>query len=222
MVPSIGSTVSNRPISFRPRGDRPIIRISMATPVAAVEVETPMPRRRPRRVLPGFGLTLGYTMVYLSLLVLIPLSAVFIRSFGLGWSHFWQVVAAPRVLASLRLSFGASLIAALINAGFGLLVAWVLVRYTFPFKRLVDAIVDLPFALPTAVAGIALTALYAPNGWLGSQLAPLGLKVAFTPLGIVVALAFVSLPFVVRTLQPVLGDLDREVEQAAASLGASA
>jgi len=194
----------------------------MATPVAAVEVETPMPRRRPRRVLPGFGLTLGYTMAYLSLLVLIPLSAVFIRSFGSGWSHFWEVATAPRVIASLRLSFGASLIAALINVIFGFIVAWVLVRYTFPFRRLVDAMVDLPFALPTAVAGIALTALYAPNGWLGMWLKPLGVTVAFTPLGIIVALTFIGLPFVVRTLQPVLEDLDKEVEQAAASLGASA
>jgi sulfate transport system permease protein len=182
---------------------------------------TAIKERTPRRVLPGFGLTLGYTMVYLSLLVLIPLSAVFVRSFGSGWGHFWEVVTAPRVLASLRLSFGASLTAALINVGFGLIVAWVLVRYTFPLKRLVDAIIDLPFALPTAVAGIALTALYAPNGWLGARLAPLGLKVAFTPAGIVVALIFVGLPFVVRTLQPVLDDLDQEVEQAAATLGAS-
>jgi sulfate transport system permease protein len=182
---------------------------------------TAIKERTPRRVLPGFGLTLGYTMVYLSLLVLIPLSAVFVRSFGSGWGHFWEVVTAPRVLASLRLSFGASLIAALINVGFGLIVAWVLVRYTFPLKRLVDAIIDLPFALPTAVAGIALTALYAPNGWLGAPLAPLGVKVAFTPAGIVVALIFVGLPFVVRTLQPVLDDLDQEVEQAAATLGAS-
>jgi sulfate transport system permease protein len=182
---------------------------------------TAIKERTPRRVLPGFGLTLGYTMVYLSLLVLIPLSAVFVRSFGSGWSHFWEVAAEPRVLASLRLSFGASLIAALINVGFGLIVAWVLVRYTFAFKRLVDAIIDLPFALPTAVAGIALTALYAPNGWLGAWLKPLGLKVAFTPAGIVVALIFVGLPFVVRTLQPVLDDLDQEVEQAAATLGAS-
>jgi sulfate transport system permease protein len=172
-------------------------------------------------VLPGFGLTLGYTMVYLSLIVLIPLSAVFIRSMGLGWSHFWDVVTAPRVLASLRLSFGASLIAALINVMFGLIVAWVLVRYTFPFKRLVDAMVDLPFALPTAVAGIALTALYTPNGWLGKWLLTLGITVAFTPLGVVVALTFIGLPFVVRTLQPVLEDLDKEVEQAAATLGAS-
>ena len=194
----------------------------MATPVAAAEVKEPTPRRVPQRVLPGFGLTLGYTMVYLSLIVLIPLSAVFIRSLGLGWGHFWDVVTAPRVIASLRLSFGASLTAALINVIFGLIVAWVLVRYTFPFKRLIDAIVDLPFALPTAVAGIALTALYAPNGWLGMWLKPLGINVAFTPLGIVVALTFIGLPFVVRTLQPVLEDLDREVEQAAATLGASA
>jgi sulfate/thiosulfate transport system permease protein len=190
--------------------------------LAALEVETFTRRRSPRRVLPGFGLTLGYTMVYLSLLVLIPLSAVFVRSLGSGWGHFFAAVSAPRVAASLRLSFGASLLAALINVVFGLIVAWVLVRYTFPFKRLVDAMVDLPFALPTAVAGIALTALYAPNGWLGTGLASLGVTVAFTPLGIVVALTFVGLPFVVRTLQPVLEDLDTEVEQAAATLGASA
>lgn len=190
----------------------------MPTPIAAVELKS----LKPWRVLPGFGLTLGYTMVYLSLLVLIPLSAVFIRSLGLGWDHFWEAVTAPRVIASLRLSFGASLIAALLNAVFGLLVAWVMTRYTFPFRRLVDAMVDLPFALPTAVAGIALTALYAPNGWLGAWLTPLGIDVAFTPLGIVVALTFIGLPFVVRTLQPVLQDLDREVEQAAATLGASA
>ena len=176
---------------------------------------------RPRRVIPGFGLTLGYTMVYLSLIVLIPLSATFIRSMGLGWGHFYEVVTSPRVLASLRLSFGASLIAATTNAVFGLLVAWVLARYSFPFRRLVDAMVDLPFALPTAVAGIALTALYAPSGWLGSLLAPLGIQVAFTALGVVVALTFIGLPFVVRTLQPVLEELDREVEQAAATLGAS-
>jgi len=190
----------------------------MATPIAAVELKL----HKPRRVLPGFGLTLGYTMVYLSLLVLIPLSSVFIRSLGLGWGHFWEIVTAPRVIASLRLSFGASLIAALLNAIFGLVVGWVLVRYTFPFRRLIDAIVDLPFALPTAVAGIALTVLYAPNGWLGAGLMPLGIKVAYTPAGIVVALTFIGLPFVVRTLQPVLEDLDKEVEQAAATLGASA
>jgi sulfate transport system permease protein len=200
----------------------PFLRTPMATRIEAVELHRPKTRRLPRRVLPGFGLTLGYTMVYLSLLVLIPLSAVFIRSLGLGWGHFWDVVTAPRVIASLRLSFGASVIAALINALFGLLVAWVLVRYTFPFKQLIDAMVDLPFALPTAVAGIALTALYAPNGWLGIWLKSIGITVAFTPLGIVVALTFIGLPFVVRTLQPVLEDLDREVEQAAATLGASA
>jgi sulfate transport system permease protein len=194
----------------------------MATPAAAAEFKQRTPQGLTRRVVPGFGLTLGYTMVYLSLIVLIPLSAVFIRSLGLGWHHFWDVVTAPRVLASLRLSFGASLIAALINVLFGLIVAWVLVRYTFPFKRLIDAMVDLPFALPTAVAGIALTALYAPNGWLGRVLAPTGIQVAFTPLGIIVALTFIGLPFVVRTLQPVLEDLDREVEQAAATLGATA
>ena len=188
---------------------------------AAMELGTLTTKRSTRRVLPGFGLTLGYTMVYLSLLVLIPLSAVFIRSLGLGWAHFWEVVTAPRVLASLRLSFGASLIAASINVIFGLIVAWVLVRYAFPFKRLADAIVDLPFALPTAVAGIALTALYAPNGWLGMWLGAWGIRVAFTPLGVVVALTFIGLPFVVRTLQPVLEDLDKEVEQAAATLGAS-
>jgi sulfate transport system permease protein len=192
----------------------------MATRIATVELHRPT-RRRPRRVLPGFGLTLGYTMVYLSLLVLIPLSAVFIRSLGSGWGHFWDVVTSPRVIASLRLSFGASLCAALVNGVFGLIVAWVLVRYTFPFKRLIDAFVDLPFALPTAVAGIALTALYAPDGWVGAWLLAFGIKVAFTPLGIVVALIFIGLPFVVRTLQPVLEDMDNEVEQAAATLGAS-
>jgi sulfate/thiosulfate transport system permease protein len=184
-------------------------------------VSTEIAATRPRRLLPGFGLTLGYSMLYLSLLVLIPLSAVFIRSFGAGWEHFYDAVTAPRVLAALRLSFGASLVAACINSVFGLIVAWVLVRYNFPFKRLIDAMVDLPFALPTAVAGIALTSLYAPHGWLGRWLAPYGIQVAFTWLGIVVALTFIGLPFVVRTLQPVLEDLDREVEQAAATLGAS-
>jgi sulfate transport system permease protein len=172
-------------------------------------------------VVPGFGLTLGYTMLYLSLIVLIPLSATFVRSFGAGWGHFWAVVSAARVVASLRLSFGAALLAAAVNAAFGLVIAWVLVRYTFPFRRLIDAMVDLPFALPTAVAGIALTALYAPNGWLGGLLKPLGIQVAFTPLGVVVALTFIGLPFVVRTLQPVLEELDKDVEQAAATLGAS-
>jgi sulfate transport system permease protein len=172
-------------------------------------------------VLPGFGLTLGYSLVYLSILVLLPLAALLLRPAELGFDGFWKAVTAPRVIASLKLSFGASAIAALINCGFGLIVAWVLARYRFPLKRLVDALVDLPFALPTAVAGIALTSLYAPNGWIGSLLAPLGIKVAFTPLGIVIALIFIGLPFVVRTVQPVLLDLDREVEDAAASLGAT-
>ena len=176
---------------------------------------------RRNKLIPGFGLTLGYTMMYLSLVVLIPLSATFIRSFDLGTGHFWAVVASPRVLASLRLSFGAALLAAAVNAVFGLVIAWVLVRYTFPLRRLIDAMVDLPFALPTAVAGIALTALYAPNGWLGQLLRPFGIQVAFTPLGVVIALIFIGLPFVVRTLQPVLEELDRDVEQVAATLGAS-
>ena len=176
--------------------------------------------QRPRRVLPGFGLSLGYALVYLSLLVLIPLSAVFLKTATLGWESFWAVVTAPRVVASYKLSFGTSLAAAAINAVFGLLLAWSLVRYSFPGKKLVDALIDLPFALPTAVAGIALTALYAGNGWFGSVLEPLGIKVAFTPLGILVALTFIGLPFVVRTVQPVLEDLDTELEEAAASLGA--
>ncbi|MDY0057255.1 MAG: sulfate ABC transporter permease subunit CysT [Methyloversatilis sp.] len=176
--------------------------------------------RRSFRVLPGFNLTLGYTLFYLSIVVLIPLSAVFIKTASLGLAQFWDVVTTPRVLASYRLSFGASLLAAAINAVFGLALAWVLVRYSFPGKKLVDALIDLPFALPTAVAGIALTALYAPNGWLGSALEPLGIKVAFTPLGVLVALVFIGLPFVVRTVQPILEDLDTELEEAAASLGA--
>ncbi|MEO8628297.1 MAG: sulfate ABC transporter permease subunit CysT [Betaproteobacteria bacterium] len=175
--------------------------------------------RRPN-VLPGFGLAFGYTVLYLSLIVLIPLSAAFFKTFTLTWDAFWATVTAPRVLASLHLSFGASLFAALVNAVFGFLVAWVLVRYRFAGRRIVDALVDLPFALPTAVAGIALTAVYAPNGWLGSTLLPLGIKVAFTPLGVVVALIFIGLPFVVRTVQPVLEDLEVELEEAAATLGA--
>lgn len=173
------------------------------------------------RVLPGFGLSLGYTLGYLSLIVLIPLAAVFLKAGSLGFEHFWAAATSPRVLASYRLSFGASLIAAAINAVFGLMLAWVLVRYSFPGKRLVDALVDLPFALPTAVAGIALTALYAKNGWVGSVLEPLGIKVAFTPLGVLVALVFIGLSFVVRTVQPILEDLDTEYEEAAVSLGAS-
>jgi sulfate transport system permease protein len=172
-------------------------------------------------VLPGFSWTLGFTLLYLSLIVLIPLSAAFLKTATMSWDDFWHAVTAPRVLASYRLTFGASLIAALLNAGFGLIVAWVLVRYQFPAKRLVDALVDLPFALPTAVAGISLTALYAKNGWIGSYLAVMGIQVAFTPLGVVVALIFISLPFVVRTVQPVLEDLETEMEEAAASLGAT-
>ena len=172
-------------------------------------------------VLPGFKLTFGFTLFYLSLVVLVPLSTLFFRSAGLGADGFWAAVTAPRVLASYRLTFGASLAAALVNAVFGLVVAWVLVRYRFPGQRLVDALVDLPFALPTAVAGIALTTLYAENGWLGKPLAAWGIKVAFAPLGVAVALTFIGLPFVVRTLQPVLESLDPEVEEAAASLGAT-
>ncbi|MEY4413688.1 MAG: hypothetical protein RIQ53_981 [Pseudomonadota bacterium] len=168
-------------------------------------------------VLPGFDLTLGITVLYLGLIVVVPLSAAFLKTASMSWPAFWEAVASPRVLASYRLTFGASLAAALLNAVFGLAVAWVLVRYDFPFKRLVDALVDLPFALPTAVAGIALTALYAQNGWLGQWLP---FKVAFTPLGVFVALVFIGLPFVVRTLQPVLEDVSRELEEAAATLGA--
>jgi sulfate transport system permease protein len=172
-------------------------------------------------VLPGFGLAFGCSMLYLSLIVLIPLSATFFKSASLGWYAFWATITAPRVLASLRLSFGGSLAGALINAVFGLLVAWVLVRYRFAGRRIADALVDLPFALPTAVAGIALTAVYAGNGWIGRYLEPLGIQVAFTPLGVVVALTFIGLPFVVRTVQPVLEDLEPELEEAAATLGAS-
>ncbi|RTZ47981.1 sulfate ABC transporter permease subunit CysT [Candidimonas sp. SYP-B2681] len=172
------------------------------------------------RVIPGFNITLGFTLLYLALIVLIPLSAVFLKTFTLTWSGFWEAVTSDRVMASYRLSFGASLIAAAINVVFGSIVAWVLVRYRFPGKRFIDSLVDLPFALPTAVAGIALTALYAPNGWLGQYLEPLGIKVAFTPLGVIVALTFIGLPFVVRTVQPVLEEAERELEEAAASLGA--
>ncbi len=172
-------------------------------------------------VLPGFGLTVGYTLFYLSLMVLVPLSTLAFKSATLGWDAFWAVVSAPRVVASYKLTFTTALAAATLNAVFGLVVAWVLARYRFPGHRLVDAMVDLPFALPTAVAGIALTTLYSENGWLGEPLAKLGLKVAFTPLGITLALTFIGLPFVVRTLQPVIDELDPEVEEAAASLGAS-
>jgi sulfate transport system permease protein len=173
-----------------------------------------------RGVLPGFGLSLGITCTYLSLMVLLPLATVFTRTADLTWTEFWGTVTNPRVLASYRVTFGASFIAAVINTVFGLLVAWVLARYQFPGRRVIDAIVDLPFALPTAVAGIALTTLYATNGWIGRYLDPLGIKVSYTWLGITVALIFIGLPFVVRTVQPVLDDLEVEVEEAAASLGA--
>jgi sulfate transport system permease protein len=176
--------------------------------------------KRPSAI-PGFGLALGFTLTYLSLIVLIPLAALVLKSATLGFSGFWETVTGPRTLAALRLSFLTSLFAATVNAVFGTIIAWALVRYRFPGRRLLDAFVDLPFALPTAVAGIALTALYAPNGWIGSWLAPLGIKVAYTPLGIVIALIFIGLPFVVRTVQPVLEEFDRELEEAAATLGAN-
>ncbi len=172
-------------------------------------------------VLPGFGLALGFTVLYLSLVVLIPLSSTFLKSATLGWSAFYSTITEARVIASYRLSFGAAFIAALINGVFGLLVAWVLVRYAFPGKRLVDALVDLPFALPTAVAGIALAAVYAPNGWIGRWFDVYGIKIAFTPVGVVIALTFIGLPFVVRTVQPVLEDLNVELEEAAMSLSAT-
>ncbi|MCM2357326.1 MAG: sulfate ABC transporter permease subunit CysT [Geobacteraceae bacterium] len=172
-------------------------------------------------VLPGFGPTLGYTVFYLSLIVLIPLSALVFKSVGLSWGEFWSTVAAPRVAASYRLTFGAALLAAAINALFGVLTAWVLVRYRFPGKRVIDALVDLPFALPTAVAGITLASVYSGNGWLGRYLEPLGIKVAYTPLGILVAMIFIGLPFVVRTVQPVLEELESELEEAAACLGSN-
>jgi sulfate/thiosulfate transport system permease protein len=171
-------------------------------------------------VLPGFGLTMGFTLLYTSLLVLLPLAALLLKSLELSWGELWAVAIDPRSLASYRITFGASLVGALINLIFGLLTAWVLVRYTFPGKKVVDALVDLPFALPTAVAGISLTSLYAYNGWVGQWLDPLGIRVAYTPLGIIVALTFIGLPFVVRTVQPVLADLEKELEEAAASLGA--
>jgi len=194
----------------------------MTTATLAVPQAPAAPRRRSaRRVLPGFNLTLGYTLLYLSLIVLIPLSALVIHTLSMSWAEFWAAVSAPRVLASFRLSFGASLIAACVNVVAGLLVAWVLVRYQFPGKKIVDALVDLPFALPTAVAGIALTAILAGNGWLGQWLEPRGIQIAFQPAGVVVALIFIGLPFVVRTVQPVLQDTERELEEAAACLGAT-
>jgi len=176
--------------------------------------------RSSRSILPGFGLSLGFTLLYLSLIVLIPLAAAFVKTAGMSWHDFVAAVAAPRVLAAYRLSFGASFAAALVNSFFGAIVAWVLVRYSFPAKRVIDALVDLPFALPTAVAGISLTAIYSKNGWVGRWLEPRGIHVAFTSIGVFVALTFISLPFVVRTLQPVIAELEPEFEEAAASLGA--
>ena len=177
--------------------------------------------RRRHSVLPGFGLAMGFTVLYLSLIVLLPLSAVVFKSATVSWAQFWATVSSPRVLASYRLSFGASFVGALINMVFGVLLAWVLVRYEFPGRRFADALVDLPFALPTAVAGIALTAVYSKEGWIGQYLEPLGIKAAFSPLGIMIALTFIGLPFVVRTVQPVLQNLEVELEEAAASLGAT-
>ena len=178
-------------------------------------------RQRRNTILPGFGLTLGITLAWLAIIVLIPLSAVFLRAAGLGWHGFAEVGLSARAIAAYRLSFGASLLAAAVNAVFGLAIAWMLVRYEFPGKRIVDALVDLPFALPTAVAGIALTALYAPTGWIGGALTAAGIRVAYTPAGVTIALIFVGLPFVVRSVEPVLADLGRDIEEAAASLGAT-
>lgn len=178
-----------------------------------------MKRSKNRKVLPGFGLSLGITLFYLSLIVLLPLSAIFFKTFELTWAEFWSAVTNPRVLASYRISFSTALWAGLVNAVFGLLVAWVLVRYRFPGKKIIESLVDIPFALPTAVAGIALTTIYAKTGWIGSLLDPLGIKVAYTQIGITIALVFIGLPFVVRTVQPVLQDMDKETEEAAATLG---
>jgi len=204
------------------------IREDLPSPVAAPRPKGGGRPGRPGRpgrlpggsVLPGFGLSLGFTLLYLTLIILIPLSTVLLKTFDLTWTVFWETVASPRALAAYRLSLGAAFIGAALNAVFGLLVAWVLERYEFPGRRFIDAMVDLPFALPTAVAGIALASIYAGNGWIGRWLEPLGIKVAYQPLGVVVALTFIGLPFVVRTVQPVLRDFDAEVEEAAASLGA--
>jgi len=189
---------------------------------SSLTVDTPSaPARRPRRVLPGFGLAMGFTLAYLSLLVLIPLAGLFVRAAGLGTEGLLHTLASPRVLAALRLSFGGALLAAGVNAVFGTLVAWTFVRYRFWGKRLFQAMVDLPFALPTAVAGIALTAIYSPNGWLGAPLAQLGIKAAYNPTGVVLAMTFIGLPFVVRTLEPVLEEAEKQLEEAAATLGAT-
>ena len=187
--------------------------------MSAIGLRLPLPRSR--HVLPGFGLSLGFTLFYLATIVLIPLLALVIRPFELGWDGFWAAISTPRVLAALRLSFGMSLLAALIDSVFGFILAWVLVRYRFPGRGMLDAIIDLPFALPTAVAGIALSSLYAPNGWLGSLLIPYGIRIAYTPWGVLVAMIFIGLPFSVRTLEPVLGEIGQEVEEAAATLGAT-
>jgi sulfate transport system permease protein len=195
--------------------------MSGASIAAPLPVAAGTARAANRKVLPGFNLTLGYTLFYLGLIVLIPLSALVLKTFTMSWDQFWAAVSSPRVLASYRLTFGASFIAALVNVVFGLLVAWVLVRYSFPGKRIVDAFVDLPFALPTAVAGISLTALLAGNGWIGQYLEPMGIKLAFNPNGVVIALIFIGLPFVVRTVQPVLEESEKELEEAAMCLGAT-
>lgn len=195
--------------------------IALSSQLQITTVPAKAEKHRRQSVIPGFGLTFGFSVIWLSLIVLIPLSAVFIRAAGMGWSEFLAVGLSERALAAYRLSFGAAAAAAVVNGVFGLLIAWVLVRYDFPAKGVVNAFIDLPFALPTAVAGIALTALYAPSGWVGQYLEPLGLKVAFTPLGVVVALIFIGLPFVVRTVEPVLSDMGKDVEEAAATLGAS-
>jgi sulfate transport system permease protein len=192
--------------------------VSIAVPGAGL---TRAPRRTARRVLPGFKLTLGFTLFYLSVIVLIPLSALLFKTFTLTWEQFVFAVSSPRVMAAYRLTFGASFIAAVVNAFFGLLIAWVLVRYSFPGKKIIDALVDLPFALPTAMAGISLTALLASNGWIGSLLEPYGVQLAFNRNGVVIALIFIGLPFVVRTVQPVLEDAEKELEEAATCLGAT-
>src|SRR5689334_13591293 len=187
--------------------------------MSAIGLKISVPRSR--HVLPGFSLSLGFTIFYLSAIVLIPLMALVIRPFALGWDGFWAAISTPRVLASLRLSFGMALFAAVIDAVFGFVIAWVLVRYRFPGRGVLDAIIDLPFALPTAVAGIALSTLYAPNGWLGSLLVPYGIRIAYTPWGVLVAMVFIGLPFIVRTMEPVLSEIGQEVEEAAATLGAT-
>lgn len=189
--------------------------------MSSAAISSPFARWRNPSVLPGFGLTLGFTLFYLSIIVLVPLSALFLKPWTLGWAGFVAVISEPRALAAFELSFGSAAVAALVNAMFGTIIAWTLVRYRFPLKRVIDAMIDLPFALPTAVAGIALSTLYAQNGWLGGPLAILGLKIAYTPLGVIVALIFIGLPFVVRTVQPILADMSSDAEEAAATLGAT-